>query len=615
MSGSGVGELPAGGAHGRSRRWWLVLLLLAACAVALTVRVACTRDGMFCDEAYHILAARTWRTTGELAYAPGRPYPRAALFTMTVAGVQSSLGDSLDAARLPALVFGVGLVLVLLLWVYREAGLTAAALAAGLQALSAPAIYYSTLCRFYAPQYLCVVLLAWSAAALVRPGQTMKGQAAALATAIAAFGVGTHLQISTVIPAGVIAAWAGGVLLYRALHSDAARVRAWVVRLSPLLILALLGTLVTSWQLHLVEHLVKAAHFHPTWAEHEAGNTLYYWHDFARWYGWMWLALPTAAALAAARPGRDALTAAAWLAVLATPTLLQLAARALPAVDEPVLQLLAFAGHAALAGLILRRAGLAPRAPVVLLWLAVIVVTMAVHSALAAKAGRYVQYSAPLLFATWAVAAAALLEMLARRAAALATRRAWPSFGRVTLAAVVVLAAAAPLALRTRQSYAFLLTQRLLADPNTSRSPFYDPDWRPVLAQLRGHLDAADAVLVSSPMKGLYYLPQRETILLQVKPNYDETQADTDGGRYIAATPELLARLIDERPRGVALIERPVWGRDAYVSLDLAKVLTERTRAVDLPAATGMMAFEWGFDHDADHGVALQPSDATDPTR
>ena len=86
------------------------------------------------DELYHFLAAQCWLAEGQLRIADGI-YERTALFTIFLAQWLGLFGESLVVARLPSLIAGVALVVLVFLWTRTVAGNLAAVIAALLLAL------------------------------------------------------------------------------------------------------------------------------------------------------------------------------------------------------------------------------------------------------------------------------------------------------------------------------------------------------------------------------------------------------------------------------------------------------------------------------------------------
>ena len=111
------------------------------------------------DEYYHILAAQGLLATGEPRIAEGI-YTRVYLHTWLVAQSFALFGESLAASRVPSLLATAALVVVMFVWLRREAGNLAAWIGAGLFAISPFAVDVAQFCRFYALQALAMFVTA-----------------------------------------------------------------------------------------------------------------------------------------------------------------------------------------------------------------------------------------------------------------------------------------------------------------------------------------------------------------------------------------------------------------------------------------------------------------------
>jgi hypothetical protein len=106
---------------------WLAPLVLFT--ITILARLPGLADLPMNDEFYTLLAARGWLLEGEPRIADGL-YPRAELFTILTAQFFAALGESFVVARLPALVAGGLLVVLVFVWTRAQAGQLAAWIAA-----------------------------------------------------------------------------------------------------------------------------------------------------------------------------------------------------------------------------------------------------------------------------------------------------------------------------------------------------------------------------------------------------------------------------------------------------------------------------------------------------
>ena len=195
--------------HLQKRAWALNMGAFQAPALFLAVTalyaVTINTTPVRVDEYYTLFAARSWAADHGFAIVDGE-YTRARLFTMLVGAAFGLFEDtSLLTARIPTVLTTAGLVTLLFVWVRGRAGVTAATIAALVLALSGYTLDVAHFARFYAPQALAVL----GAAILVHAAAEKEGVALAtrLAGAAALLALGFHLQPTTAIAGGALAAW------------------------------------------------------------------------------------------------------------------------------------------------------------------------------------------------------------------------------------------------------------------------------------------------------------------------------------------------------------------------------------------------------------------------
>lgn len=201
------------------RPWAAALLLGLASLLLYSINI---EHAPHHDELYHILAAKGLLETGLPAIGEDGRYWRGYPLTWLVAQSFALLGPGLAAARLPSVLFMAGLVILLFLFIRREAGSsTAAWLGAGLFAISPSAIELAQFVRFYSLQCLLFFAAAWLAYALpgrpFRPWRRLPMAAAALL--LLAFAA--HLQPTTLLGVAGLGLWLAGALLLPWLLDDA----------------------------------------------------------------------------------------------------------------------------------------------------------------------------------------------------------------------------------------------------------------------------------------------------------------------------------------------------------------------------------------------------------
>ena len=169
------------------------------------------------DELYHLLAGQGWLATGEPRIADG-VYERSWLFTGLVAQSMKVLGTEPAAVRLPSVLFGTALVLLVFTWLRRIAGPIAAWTGGLLLALSPLAVEVSQLTRFYALH----ALVFWLAAvALYRLVEGSDGRRARIGLGVATpllLTLAWHLQLLTAIGSLGLGLWLAWMMTPRAIR-------------------------------------------------------------------------------------------------------------------------------------------------------------------------------------------------------------------------------------------------------------------------------------------------------------------------------------------------------------------------------------------------------------
>lgn len=522
--------VPATG--GLVRSWRAPLLLAVAAALLYTIGLDRLPNP---DELHHAFAARGLLATGEPSIAEGR-YDRVLLYSWLVAGAYALLGDSLWAARVPALLCTVAADVVLFCWLRRRAGGTAAWVGAGLFAVSPFAVSIAQFSRFYGPQVLAFTLACTLAYRAVIDPLEVRRRAVTAAGAAAALLLAVYLQPTTLIGTVGLGGWVAVVIGMRWLE-DGRRPRA--LRLGAVAAVLVAGAVLlaaaaaTGMLGELVERYRSTAMFN-----RGTEDQFWFYHAwFSLLYPTLWplTGIVTVAALAAApRP------AAFALAVFATGFLLS--------------------------------------------------------SFAAAKNLRYFAYALPFLFAIWGIGVAALWPRLRalvsgltadlRRAFGLAA--AWPAALLVGLA-LVWLALANPFWLRT----ATLLAE--IAVPPEVPSPDW-PRARPVLQPL---VDAAGIVVSTEELATLYFLGRYDvrfspSKMEELTPDQQrEFGRDHRTGRAVIATRASLERLMACFATGLIVGPADDWGKPHKINQDLGAFIRAHAAEVTLPPGSHLFAYRW----------------------
>lgn len=501
--------------------------------IALAVRIPHLDHPPHFDELYHLLAAQGWLETGTFAIADGL-YTRASHFTLLVASALAMFGESLAAARLPAVLFGTLWALAIFTWTRRYAGRNAALLAGLFLALDPGAINLSQLVRFYSLHGLAFWILATSLFALT---QRPRGWSKALiaAAAIASGILALSLQVTTLIGLAGIAAWAavhyGPELLRRARHEPRTR---WIVGgLVALIALMLVASVLTGAAAEAWSKYRSVA----LWAAENRDNVLWYHRWLTDRFAAFWALFPLAALIAVHR------------------------FRA-PAVFSVV----------------------------------VFAVALALHSGAGFKAERYAYYAMPFFLILWAMALTVVVPAIRRVAVDVVGRSAPPRMARsityAALAAVILFVVyATPVNYVTRRMIFPDEGWRPYPEPDwhaasEAIAPIADSADVIVSASLPKALYFLGDADVALGLTELNELGTRgETPA--------EFTIDPRTGRPSIGSPASLARLMADYPSGVVIVERQQWQRDCCVTPAAADFLLTQAEAVDLREDWGILAFRW----------------------
>ncbi len=508
------------------------------------------------DEFYHMLAARGLLATGEPRIAEGL-YWRGYLFTRLVAASFRLLGESLVAARLPSVIATALLVLLLFLWVRREAGPIAAVLVAGLYAISPFAVEIAQFCRFYALQALAFLGTTWLVVEVssrpARPAiQLIRLVAAAMLTVLA-----LHLQPTTYLGLAALASWVVPALVLRLLkRSDLSRsVRlAWLVG-GALLILGGAATAVASGKLAELWNLYR---------EPQLFN-LPMKGQFWFYYLWYLLLYPTL------------WTSIGVLAIVAI-------------VRAPLL------------------GGVAT---------VVFAVSFVLSSLGGSKGLRYIAYAQPFLFILWGVSIAALLPVVPTVLGRLAERLegVLVAFGAAARFTSRVLIGGACATVLLANPF-WLRTASVLADlPLGPETP--DTDWRraaPVLVPL---LRETAVVINTEELGPLFYFDRHDILfnpskLAELPSGIRSDYArDPRTGRPVIGSLEALETVIRCSPSGLFLAPAVHWRRPYLATPEAVDLLERLAEPVEMPPDSHVFVYRWRHDPpeglEACRGLPLPP--------
>jgi hypothetical protein len=513
-------------------RWlWLAPVLLGA--LALAVRLPHLDHLANIDELYHFLPAQAWLAEGQLKIAEGI-YDRTSLFTIFSAQWLGLFGESLIVARLPSLIAGIALVVLVFLWTRAVAGILAAVVAGLLLALDPEIIEISQILRFYALHCLLFWLGAIGTYRLVTSPPPATAPAVVLgAGVVICFGAALYLQITTLI--GLL-----GVVVWSALALGL----PWLARLSPRArwgiaagAVLLGGAMVWIFvETGLVAELLARYRTTPLWLA-ERRDDFWYYHFFLTIY----------------YPSLWPLTA---LAVVV---------------------------------------GLAYRPRPTAFCASVVAIAFVLHSFAAMKETRYFSYAQPFLFVLWGIALAEVwprlrgfLEDVGARALA------WLGLGRLGRAGMFA-ALAVVLVFTVAANGAWVRTVATMFD--VIIPPMQRPaDWAAARDALAPWLADAAIVLTTSELEALYHLGRYDVLIsrsrLSELEHGGEFSLDPRTGRPVITKPESLAWLMDCYPDGLIVSSSHRWRSAAALDDTVANLIEAAAEEVKLPALD-MKAYVW----------------------
>jgi hypothetical protein len=541
--GSEAGLSPAEAARGGSRTSGRLTPLLEAALLgllALVARLIALDHAPYVDELNHVLAARSLLEDGTMRITGGAVYERAALFTRLVAEMFRLFGESLVVARVPAVVGGVALVLLLFLWVRSFAGRLAAWLAGLLLCFSPGAIYLSQQCRFYsvhAALFLGGAIALLALLARPRPGGRTIGLG--LLSAVL-FLLAWHLQVLTLIGLGGVFLWCAFAIspsLGRRLRGGPRAARIGV----PLAALAILVVAVPSLSGQ-ARAFWRFFHRFDLWAAADSGNFRYYHWLFLEQYATLWTLFPLLALLALRSRGRETTFS---LFVFTTAFLVQ--------------------------------------------------------SLAAWKSERYLFYAMPFFFAVAGTGLAAAIRWLLPSAEGLFSAAPFRRKARTARALGVALLLGIGL-FALAGNGASSITARMLTGGDSdwpfARAYRGEPDWRAASERLRPLLTEGTVLIGSSDLKGIYYFGRLDycisrDLIEETGGPAPEFHPHWKTGIPLVAEVSSIERIMAEHASGLVVVEkkqlRTKWG----VSAAVVDYLEQRTEEIPLPPEWRLRAFRW----------------------
>ena len=456
------------------------------------------------DEMYHMLAAESWRTSGELRILDGE-YLRASLFTKMVGLNANICGPSLECAR--GISVAASVLLVFLVTVFAGTVMhPAVGFVAGLlMALNPAVIAASQYVRFYSLHALVFFVFAAILFTLVAYWRRMSiGQTLALASLAAVmFLFANHLQVLT--QAGLLALTLGAAtILAPDIFRSLRRQTPWLALFWVAAILAVVALGLFAIDVEGKIHALRSA---PGWAQGRAHEYFYYHHMLRGWYPALWPAMAILAALSIAQWPRPSLY-----------------------------------------------------------FLVAFISSLVVLSIAATKAERFIVYSLPFLFIPMAagiiVGIQLFIGFLEQRIKQLSGWRTGhpliaPLLGAMALGSLMVFAITQPIA----RDAARMVTSTGSTKVFTGYRGV--PDWPTAADEIREAIKNYPVVLSSSGVRAAYYLGDfsfdlNSSVMLETDTG-EEFGLDRRTGRQVVSSLDSILRIVHECGSTLVIVEPPYY--------------------------------------------------------
>jgi 4-amino-4-deoxy-L-arabinose transferase-like glycosyltransferase len=531
------GKLRAPWEWGRLNDWYEPVLVFV---LAVAARIPHLDHVPHKDELNHVLAARALLERGTLEIVAGAvPYDRAWGFTYLVAGIFRVFGESLIAARMPALIAGALLASALFLWVRSEVGRLGGWIAALLMVVSPLALVLSQWVRFYtihALLFFLASILVYQALSSARVPRQTRGWL--IAMAVTCLALALHLQILTVIGIAGLGLWAVLVGLPEGFaRVPSRRGRWWLAGSVTALALVVIAALVVSglfgWLRAMAGHV-------DLWAMDRSPRYYHYLlHDR---YPTLWALLPLALVIAAAARWRAALLCACVFGV-----------------------------------------------------------AIVAHSLAAWRDERYLFYVLPMFFAAWGMAVGAAKPWVAERAR-LAVRaaagRRLPERAEQSLAVMALVGIAIFAALGNPAIASYPVKMLIRGDAGSSVWDRFrqDSDWVAAGAALAPEVAQTDVIVASYDITAVYALNRLDYLLGRVgssRGDQPDFSIKRKTGAPVVGTPQALEAVMACHPTGLVFIERSHFGAPYSVTPQVARYLEANAEQVHLPLEWRLIVFRW----------------------
>lgn len=515
--------------------WGVPVLIFFGLALVYSLGVS--RPATF-DELYHVLAARGWLDHGAPVIAEGT-YERARWFTWLVSLCFHYFGESLAAARIPAILPMAFLGAIVFAWTRNVVGTAAAWITTLLYGLSPFAVEISVFIRFYSLQCLAFFIAAICLYRIIHGQDSWSRIALAAVGAVLALVIATYFQDTTLIGIVGLGLWLGSHIITRWLTYQRIP-RTW--RIGAVIVGLILSFVILAalFTFGIVDHYIEQYRSTPYFNRSTADQVWYYHY-------WINLYFPTL-----------------WPVM-------------------PLLTLIAFASH--------------PR--VTLFAATIFAVALILHSFAASKGLRYMAYAMPFLFILLgtglSVFGALAVKGLTSLEERLATHFSWSGMfrGLLSRAAIVVALGFIVIANTGFLRSAFYLAAVTVPPEKPNE------DWSAALDFLRTDLQSADVIITGNETETLYYLGDFDVIwgASRLSELHDTTEFSRDPrtGRPIISTASSLQQLQACYPQGLFVVSMRRWDDIHFPETEIPfrDTLLETSETIELPANSRVLAYRW----------------------
>jgi len=491
------------------------------------------------DELYHVLAARSWLQDGAFTIADGE-YNRSKLYTVIIAAFIYIFGDNLVVARLPSLISGVLLVLLVFISLRHYVDRCAAWVAGLLLCFSPEAVFISQFARFYALHALLFYLGVMAVYRIFEESLPIYKTAVLLALAAGLLYLADQLQVTTLIGLAGAGIWVLLFALPRVItfHFNL-NINKSTLLMSIIGIVALIvgGIYATSFS-HIANEYLDA----PSWAIGDIDNYRFYHYYLLSSYPLLWTLLP--------------------LAILT---------------------------------------GLSFKRNLTLLFASIFMLAFFLHSFAGPKAVRYIFYTLPFFYCIWGIAfsrfAPGIRNIIISAVYAITSDYNFILPSKLIAWLLIIGSALFVMASNPALPLAFRMATR--GDHEWPVGEMFRgySDWEQAGQVLIPEIKPGDVILASSDVKAIYFLGRSDFVINRALISESKTNREfgrlRQTGRPVIGKLGSLKKLMACYETGIAIVEDNHWRADYSVTNEVADYLESQGERINLPHAWHLHVYRW----------------------